>query len=340
MRKHSAGEDSTTGNRFRAFCGRQFAARLDGTRRLRQAAVALALAALCLAHAAPARAEALDPEPLVGVYIGLDDAEGWRIEITGEPASAETLETAPIVDDPDAAFVAAIFRDRVGRPTPFAARLLQDDNGLGAEGRITLAGRDVFLRLAQHPAGLFVVWVPLLPSGDVDTNGARSYGFVRSDLAPSTRPSGVTPEPNSPLDAVDMLQFVDSYEFWTPAGVGAGFAGLPQRHQQLIKLFAHVHLDILWKLCQAATPPAGIDVALDGQDASCRQILLGVREMQRSGTFNAYKEELARQKGYLLDAVLCSRGVKFQDECVEIGRVTSAAAVSLETPRTVMERYL
>lgn len=283
------------------------------------AAAACALALLLTAGAAQARS-AID-----GEYVGVDEATGWKLRFTEKTVAGA------------AAGYEGAFVDRTGAETTFDGLLR--DGGREAEARVELANGPVYLRFSPRPIGLLVTWIPINAENKLDLARTRTYPFVRAGVTLPEPPKSLAPPPKSARDRTDPLVFLNSYEFWTPLQVGFGYVGVDDRWRTLMRLYATVHTDVLWKLCQAARTPPGLTEALEGQAVTCRQVLSKISAMQRSGAFTKYKADVAAEKKRLIDAVKCARGMLLQRQCVKANEWTGRAAISLDTAATILARY-
>lgn len=292
-----------------------WAARLVGAVVRGVAAVAM------LATATSAAAQSGDR--LGGGYVGIDQAEGWRLLL----APVE-VEGAPAFD--------GRFIDETGASTGFTAVPVGPD----AEAQVQFADAMAFFRLSPRPVGLMLSWVPMDQDGRLAVEASAVFPFVRDDVAIPSAPERIAPPPESETASFSAVAFLRSYEFWTPEETGRAYASMTGRSKALIKLYASVHTDILWKLCQSRSTPPGLTEALDGQAVDCPALLGAMADIQRRGLFSAYKSDLAPEQAALIDAMRCAMGVyRPQEDCVAISRVTSERALSLETAASILDRY-
>jgi hypothetical protein len=275
----------------------------------------VAAAALVLAASLPARAA----DVLGGQYDGIADAAGASISI-----------------QQDAGGFRGTFFDARGNRQGFSA----DRVGNAAEAVLDMDGRTVLMRMTPLPYGAEVALVPFAPNGTLDTGAARVVNFVRRGLDLPRPPADFVPPPDGSEPRIAAYSFLVSYEFWSPTGVRDGYRALAPRHQTMIRLFPAVQLDVIWKLCLA---PGAEDLqgkAMRGQGVSCADVIDGIAAAQRSGRFDAYKEEVKRQGDLLRTAIRCADGyVASKEACDAAARDVSRAAVSLETAATVLRRY-
>lgn len=275
------------------------------------AAVALVLQA---STGGLARAEALS-----GTYYGVEAAAGATIEIVPRNGGFD-----------------GSFRDTGGRTQAFRA----DRDGETAEAVLDMDGRTVLVRIEPLPFGANVAIIPVLPGGQLDIAAGRVETFVRNDLKLPTPGPDYVDAPATDTGRIAANGFLASYEFWSPTGVRNGYSSLPDRFQTLMRMFPAVQLDVIWKLCLAPSSDRALAIALRGQGVTCKEVLDGIAGTQRDGTFNRYKEEVAKQRETLRIAVRCAdRYPESKETCDRAARALSAQAVTLETAATVLERY-
>lgn len=279
--------------------------------------VATVALALCLAVGAarPVSAE----NALGGAYFGLDEADGWSLTLN--PREGGGFDGRLV--------------DRGGAEYLFVAG---GDSSV-AEARVDVSGVRLFMRFSPRPAGLVSFWIPVNEADELNIDEARLYAFLREGVELPQVPQGLATPPATLGEYMEPLAFLHSYEFWQPQEVGRGYANLTERYRALIRLYAHVHADVLWKLCQSRATPPGLTEALQGQNITCPQVLEAVAESQRTGSFAAYKADLAAQKQILVDAVRCTRGGLSAEQCLTVTKFTSQAAISLDTAASILSRY-
>ncbi|MCI4662801.1 MAG: hypothetical protein MRY63_13390 [Neomegalonema sp.] len=259
-------------------------------------------------------------DQLAGAYYGVDGADGFKVALApgAEPGSFD-------VD----------FIDRSGGLTEFTAL---GGNGV-AEGAAEFEGVQVLMRFSARPVGVVLFLFPIDETGDVVVEKAQSYGFLREGIAVPKGPEVIAAPPEAVVPNYEPLYFLSAYEFWTPVEVGRGYASLLERWRTLIRLYPHVHTDILWKLCQASGEPDGLAEALDGQNITCDQVTERIAATQRRGTFLKYKEEMGLEKARLEDAIKCARDMLAKRQCVLVSKWTAKSATSMETAATILRRY-
>ncbi|HUS53579.1 MAG TPA: hypothetical protein VMY41_06190 [Thermohalobaculum sp.] len=258
-------------------------------------------------------------EDLSGHYYGVEDATGASIDIK-----------------PDSEGFKGSFFDASGGTQKFSADRIGDI----AEAVLDMDGRTVLMRMAPLPYGAEVAIIPFDAAGNLEMAASRIINFVRPGLN--------LPEPgvdfvNAPRDdrgRISANGFLASYEFWHPTGVRNGYLSLPERFRTVMRLFPAVQLDVIWKLCLAPSPNKALAIALRGQGVACPEVLDGLAVTQRSGTFAAYKVEVAEQKLTLRMSVRCADGYpESKPDCDRAARQLSAQAISLDTAGAVLARY-
>ena len=258
-------------------------------------------------------------EELNGRYYGVEDAVGASIEIA-----------------PDSGGYRGTFFDARGKSQKFKADRLGDI----AEAVLDMGGRTVLMRIAPLPFGADVSIVPFDAGGNLITSAGRQLSFVRVGLElPTPGPDYIGP----PLDdrgRISTNGFLASYEFWDATGVRNGYLSLPDRFRTLIRLFAAVQLDVIWKLCLAPSADRALAIALRGQGVACAEVIDVIADTQRNGTFSQFKAEVAKQKETLRMNVRCADGYpETKPNCDRAARELSAQAVRLETAGAVLGRY-
>jgi len=258
-------------------------------------------------------------DELSGTFHGVADAAGASIDI--QPRSGGFTGT---------------FYDAKGRSQSFQADLV----GESAEAVLDMDGRTVLMRVEPMPFGANVAIVPFSQSGQLEIASGRVLTFVRRGLKlPEPGPEYIDP-PRDGSRRIAANGFLASYEFWSPAGVRDGYLALPERFHTLMRMFAAVQLDVIWKLCLAPSPDQALSIALRGQGVSCKEVLDGIADTQRTGKFTAYKAEVAKQRETLRITVRCAdRYPESKETCDRAARDLSAQAVTLETAGTVLGRY-
>lgn len=279
--------------------------------------LALIISLGALATAQGAAAQQMDA--LGGGYVGIDEAKGVRIILT-----------------PSATGFEGLFIDNAGGSVLFDAV----GDAAAAEARIDFFGLPAYMRFSPRPVGMMAFYIPIDPATDaLQVEEARPYAFLREGVElPETPPNMVAP-PKTLGDYQEPVTFLWSYEFWQPQEVGRGYSNMSERYRTLLRLYAHVHTDVLWKLCQSRATPPGLAEALQGQNVTCPDVLQAVAKAQRSGSFARYKSDLAAQKAMLIDAVRCTRGGLMHEQCLTISKITAEAAISLATAATVLAKY-
>lgn len=274
---------------------------------------------------------------LVALWLtGAAAQDQWSSELKGRFFGAGPAAGAEIDISPDSEGFTGTFDDGSGNAIPFEA----ERRGDVAETVLDLNGRVVVMRMTPLPFGAEVVLIPMNPDGRVEIGETALLTFLREGIdAPSFPPDYADP-PSTPNQAVTANTFLASYEFWPPKGVRDGYLGLPQRFRTLMTLFAPVQLDVIWKLCLAPGAEQALAMALKDQGVNCAQVIRGIADAQRTGRFNAYKQEVAAARKTLHTAVRCADNyVMPQGACVKASREVATAAVALQTAATVLARY-
>jgi len=140
--------------------------------------------------------------------------------------------------------------------------------------------------------------------------------------------------------AFDARAFVESYPFWEPQGALWAYEALEPRHRTVIRLFALVQADLLWKLCQSPQRGAGLAEALRGQGVVCADVVNAVAAAQAGGAFDRFKANVAQERALLVATLDCGdKYVAHGPGCADAARETARRAVSMETAATVLRRY-
>jgi len=268
-------------------------------------------AVLCAAGSAAA-------EALSGSYVGIDDANGAKIEV-----------------EPDPGGYTGTFYDRVGNSQNFEA----DRAGDVAEAVLDMDGRPVLMRMAPLPYGAEVAIIPFNSEGQLVIDAARVLNFVRQGIDLPEQPEEFVPAPRD--DArIAGNSFLASYQFWDPVGVRNGYLGLPDRFRTLLRMFPAVQLDVIWKLCLAPSSDRALAEALRGQGVTCPDVVDTIAAVQRTNKFNEYKSEVNSERASLRLSVRCADGyVESKADCDAAAKHLSEAAISLRTAQSVLVRY-
>ncbi|MFK7942042.1 MAG: hypothetical protein AB8B85_03880 [Paracoccaceae bacterium] len=263
-----------------------------------------------------APAMALAADVLNGRYFGVEDASGASIQIT-----------------PDGQGFSGTFFDPFGQRQDFDA----DKVGDTAEAVLDMDDRAVLLRLAPLPYGAEAALIPFASDGRLDVSAARVLNFVREGLQLPELPPDFVEAPRSSIDRIAGNSFLQSYQFWEPAGVANGYLALPDRFRTLLRMFPSVQLDVIWKLCLAPGADAALGLALRGQGLDCAQVLDGIARTQRSNTFTGYKTRVERERQSLRMSVRCADGyVESKADCEAAARTLSERAISMRTAGMVL----
>lgn len=278
--------------------------------------VARLLAAGCLWFASTAAAPALD-----GVFFGLEDASGATLRLS--PPAADGSQKGQYIDErgDSAVFVGTSYPD-------------------GMEATFPIGGGELYLRAIEHPSGAIVVAIPVDQGGALRADLTRSAGFVREGGKAEKRRPYQIPEPAKTGAPVDAVSFIQSFEFWSPDGVGRGYVGVLPRYRSVMALFPALQTDIIAKLCAQTSPAApGLAEALRGQGVSCDEVRAALDRARRSGRYAAYKRDVAADRQIAFEAVSCARRIGTRERCEEVARLTSEAAISMVNAATVVARY-
>lgn len=259
---------------------------------------------------------------LKGAYIGVDEAQGMKLEFSGGGKISGTLT------------------DASGARIPFKADTLTT----GGETIVKQGGRDVYMLFIDEPLGISVVTIPLTAKRELITKETAGLAFVREGVTPPPKPARYVPPPSGPGGTIDPRAFVDSYAFWPPANVANGYEMVRGRYRTLIRLHPLVQADILWRMCRSRTSPAVLAEALRGQGAGCDDVLAAFTRMLSGGaaveTFNRFQRDVVAQREALMEAIRCSIDYRRNDPaCRRAGTRVAEAAVSLQTVASVLSRY-
>jgi len=274
------------------------------------------IAVICLAWCASVASAAA----LEGTFHGLDGAEGATLRLFPSGGGDQKGQ----------------YTSADGASGAFIGETLPD----GVEATFAVGADTIYLRAVEHPSGAIVVLVPVAPDGTKRVDLTRSFGFLREGVKkPEERPY-VIPEPDTAGDPVDAAAFVQSYEYWSPAGVGRGYIGVLPRYRSVIALFPALQTDIIWKLCsQQASVLPGLAEAMRGQGVSCPDVLGAVAKATSSGRYAAYRREVAEQRQVAFEQISCARRIGTRERCEEVARIVSEHAISMENAATVVAKY-
>ena len=257
-------------------------------------------------------ASSVSAQEVGGVYRGLDSAQGITIQLTrgGNGYVGEIIAGS-------------------GARASINAEAVPG----GARGPLTLRGQPGVVELMSRPLGLSMVWRPNSGSDEL------VYAFRHEALALPTPPAGYKDPPPPGADRVNPIDFVNSYEFWDAAQVGRTYDGLDDKFRVIMKSFATVHTDILWKLCRAPVAPEQLTDALRGQGVTCLDVRNKIKNSQTNGSFTSFKRAVQIQKADVLLAVECARGINTASVCARAAQISQQAALSLETAGTILNRF-
>ena len=277
----------------------------------------LRMAALALVAALQA-ATALASD-LVGRYRGIDAAAGMRLEIEARGRG---------------------FRGVLTEADGAARRFEADDLDGLAEAAVTLSEGRALLRLSPAAAGVSVVVAPFGRDDSYDPSRTRALAFLREGLDAPPAPRRFVPAPTRSGAPVEARAFVDSYPFWEPLGAAWGYEGVEPAKRTVIRLFALVQTDLLWKLCQSPERTPGLAEALRGQGVTCQEVIAAIRRAQTAGApFNRFLRDVAAERAVLLQVLDCADGPSAGAKCRTAAQETARRAVSMETAATTLRRY-
>lgn len=278
--------------------------------------LAILLACILVPFAALA-AEA--SEELNGTYLGIDDAAGARISIA-----------------PDGGGYTGTFYDSQGNSQSFKA----DRMGDAARAVLDMDGRTVLMTMVPLPFGAEVSIVPFRADGTLDHQLSRSLGFVHEGVNLPEKPDNFMPPPSRPGAPFAANAFVESYQFWKPAGVVNGYLGIPDEYRTIIRMFPAVQLDVIWKLCLAPQADRALAIALRAQGVTCPEVVSTIADLQRSSRFDSYKAEVEAERKELQVSIKCAAGyVMAKSACDTASRKLAEAAVSLRNAAMVLSKY-
>lgn len=262
---------------------------------------------------------ALAADALNGTYLGVDDAEGARIRIA-----------------PDSEGFSGTFHDAAGSSQDFQADSVEQ----GAEAVLDMDDRAVLMRMAPLPFGAQVQIIPFGADGTLDFEASRLLSFVQEGVTLPELPESFIPAPSRSGEKVSANAFVENYQFWEPDGVVNGYLGIPERYRTMMRMFAAVQLDVIWKLCLAPQADRALATALRGQEVSCSEVLETIADLQRGRRFDSYKSRVNEQRKALQTSIQCADGYRLgKATCDAAARRLAEAAISLETAGQVLGEY-
>ena len=273
------------------------------------------LSLILWALALPAQAQ----DELNGRYLGVEEGQG-----------------AAIVIAPDEEGYQGTFFDATGRSQEFEA----DRVGVIAESVLDMGGQTVLIRIQPRPYGAEVSLIPFDAEGRLVFAAARELAFLREGLTlPEPPPDYVNPPPDQ-RNRLAATSFLVSYAFWSPDGVLNGYMSLAPRSRTLLRLFASIQLDVIFKLCLADQSDAALSIALRGQGVTCDEVIQGMAAAQRSGRFEQFKQAVAAERATLRTSMRCADNyVESKETCDAVAADVSRQAVSLQTAATVLQAY-
>lgn len=261
---------------------------------------------------------------LSGGYRGVDAADGMRLEFSQGGGG-----------------LSGVLEERSGERIAFDADPLET----GGETIIRRGGRPLYMLFTEEALGVRVITIPMTEERELITPETEALVFIRDGVAPPPKPARYVPPPDGPEGTIDPRAFVDSYGFWPPANVAYGYSMVRGRYRTLIRLHPVVQTDVLWRMCRSQAARPVLADALRGQGATCDDVLSTMSGMVAPGggsvdAYNRFRGELDAEKAALVEAIRCSIDYKRSDPaCLRAGERVAAAAVSLETVRSVLDRY-
>ena len=256
---------------------------------------------------------------LGGVYHGVQDGEGARIEIA-----------------PDGDGFRGTFFDAQGNSQPFEA----SRNGPLAETELSLSSGPVFMRIDPRPYGADVALIPIDREDKIVLEDTLFLTFLREGLSLPEPPANYIAPPDTTAERITGRGFLASYEFWPPEGVRRGYLALPPRFVTLMRLFPAVQLDVIFKLCLSGVDGPAVATALRGQGVNCREVVDGMAAIQRDGRWESYKRQVAGERDTLSLNVRCADGyLTTKSECERAAVAISKQAAAGGTAAIVLRDY-
>ncbi|MEM8792253.1 MAG: hypothetical protein AAGE80_11600 [Pseudomonadota bacterium] len=262
---------------------------------------------------------AMAQEDLEGRFFGIEEGQGTSIEIR-----------------PDTEGYVGTFFDAAGNEQDFEA----DRIGAIAEAVLDMGGETVLIRIDPRPFGAEVSLIPFSSEGTLVFSAARQLTFLREGLSVPEPPPDFVKPPIGTRERIGASSFLTSYAFWPPNGVRDGYLSLAPRFRTLMRLFASVQLDVIFKLCLADQNDAALAVALRGQGVTCDEVIEVMAAAQRNGDFQRFKEAVAVERETLKTSFRCADNyVASKETCDAAAADMSRQAVSLQTAATVLQAY-
>jgi hypothetical protein len=255
-----------------------------------------------------------------GRYVGLDAAQGMRIEMEA-PRGGQARGTLRRAD---------------GSTVRFSGEVVGDT----LEASFTEGGVRTYLRLLAEPIGVLAVLVPFDAQNQLRVDQTETLAFIREGVSMPAPPERFLPPPDRPVPYIDPQAFVSSYPFWPPRSVAMAYEGLEPRFRSVVKLFPVVQADLLWKLCASPERTPGIAEALRGQGLTCGDVDSVFRAMQAGDGFDRFKRSVAAESRLLMQTLGCADDRRRNDAaCRKAAQETARRATSMETAGTVLARY-
>ena len=286
-------------------------------------AAVFALAALLLA-AGPARAQ--DDAAFVGVFVGVDTAEGAGLLVERAADGG--------------------YRGRYLSPDQVLHELTGTlENGV-LQMRAEAETRMAFLRVQPVSVGLVVAVIPVegvVPPDEAPAPSqlgrAVQYAFVREGTKLPDLPGRIRAAPDANTRYLATLTFLDNYPYWPAEGVVRGFALIPANHVAMIRMFPRVQADLFWKMCAADGLNPQLKREVDAAGTSCAEVREAVARFQAKGTFDDFKTDVEADTATLRDAIACGQGMKARERCQAISQILADAALNAPSVRTVLAGY-
>ncbi len=257
---------------------------------------------------------------LEGVFVGLDDASGSTLRLSPPKGGSQKGQ----------------FTDRGGNTAVFNGEVFPD----GVEATFPIGDVRLYLRAIEHPSGAIVVIVPIAPDGTQRADLTRSFGYVREGSPTEVDRPYFVGEPTRQGASVDAASFVQSYEFWSPDGVGRGYVSVLPRYRSVIALFPTLQTDIIWKLCSQQVGAApGLAEALRGQGVTCSDVLGAIAQSKSRGRYAKFLGQVAAERQIAFEQISCARRIGTKRRCEEVAKLVSEIAISMENAATVIARY-
>ncbi|MDX5361027.1 MAG: hypothetical protein LPL00_06415 [Alphaproteobacteria bacterium] len=286
-------------------------------------AAAFALASL-LMLAGTARAQ--DDAALVGVFVGVDTADGAGLLIERAAEGG--------------------YRGRFLSPD----QVLYEISGNIENGVLRLRAvaetKMAYLRIQPVSVGLVMAMIPVEGTVPPDETPAPSqlgravqYAFVREGTKLPNLPGRIRPAPDANTRYLSTLTFLDNYPYWPADGVVRGFALIPANHVAMIRMFPRVQADLFWKMCDAGGLNPQLKREVDAAGTSCEEVRTAFAGFQAKGTFDDFKADVEADTVTLRDAIACGQGMKARQRCQAISQILAEAALNAPSVGKILQEY-